>query len=133
MPLEGWPAGGEHMRFKEKVVIVTGAASGFGAAIAKGFGAVGARVIFVVANNEGIAGHLIQDHMLPPGSPRIASLLPAHYEKMIEMVDGHAERVERPEQIRPALERALAADRVALVHVLIDPKATRASGGTYLQ
>ena len=94
---------------------------------------IGAKVVFVVANNEGIAGHLIQDHMLPPGSPRIASLLPAHYEKMVEMVDGHAERVERPEQIRPALERALAADRVALVHVLIDPKATRASGGTYLQ
>jgi len=94
---------------------------------------IGLKVVFVVANNEGIAGHLIQDHMLPPNSPRIASLLPAHYEKMVEMVDGHAERVERPDQIRPALERALAADRVALVHVLIDPKATRASGGTYLQ
>ena len=94
---------------------------------------IGLKVVFVVANNQGIAGHLIQDHMLPPDSPRIASLLPAHYEKMVEMVDGHAERVERPEQIRPALERALAADRVALVHVLIDPKATRLSGGTYLQ
>jgi len=94
---------------------------------------VGAKVVFVVANNEGIAGHLIQDHMLPPGSPRIASLLPASYEKLAEMVDGHAERVDRPEQIRPALERALAADRVALVHVRIDPKATRAMGANYLQ
>ena len=94
---------------------------------------VGAKVVFVVANNEGIAGHMIQDHMLPPDSPRIASLLPASYEKMVEMVDGHAERVERPDQIRPALERALAADRVALVHVLVDPKARRLSGGNYLQ
>jgi 2-hydroxyacyl-CoA lyase 1 len=94
---------------------------------------VGANVVFVVANNEGIAGHLIQDHMLPPGSPRIASLLPAHYEKMVEMVDGHAERVDRPEEIRPALSRALAADRVALVHVRCDPKAVRLSGGNYLQ
>ena len=94
---------------------------------------VGVNVVFVVANNEGIAGHLIQDHMLPPDSPRIASLLPASYEKMIEMVDGHAERVERPEEIRPALDRALAADRVALVHVRVDPKATRISGGNYLQ
>jgi thiamine pyrophosphate-dependent acetolactate synthase large subunit-like protein len=94
---------------------------------------VGAKVVFVVANNQGIAGHMIQDHMLPPNSPRIASLLPASYEKMAEMVDGHAERVERPEQIRPALERALAADRVALVHVLVDPKARRLSGGNYLQ
>jgi thiamine pyrophosphate-dependent acetolactate synthase large subunit-like protein len=94
---------------------------------------VGANVVFVVANNEGIAGHLIQDNMLPPGSPRIASLYPAHYEKLAEMVDGHAERVERPEDIRKALERALAADRVAVVHVLCDPKAVRLSGGNYLQ
>ncbi len=28
---------------------------------------IGARVVFVVSNNEGIAGHLLQDHMLPPG------------------------------------------------------------------
>jgi thiamine pyrophosphate-dependent acetolactate synthase large subunit-like protein len=94
---------------------------------------VGAKVVIVVANNEGIAGHLLQDHMLPPGSPPIASLLPAQYEKMVEMVDGHAERVEQPAEIRPALERALAADRLALVHVRVDPKATRISGGNYLQ
>ena len=94
---------------------------------------IGAKVVIVVANNEGIAGHLLQDHMLPPGSPPIASLLPARYEKMVEMVDGHAERVEQPEEIRPALERALAADRLALVHVRVDPKATRIRGGNYLQ
>jgi thiamine pyrophosphate-dependent acetolactate synthase large subunit-like protein len=94
---------------------------------------VGAKVVIVVANNEGIAGHMLQDHMLPPGSPRIASLLPADYAKMVEMVDGHAERVDQPEQIRPALERALAADRLALVHVRVDPKARRISGGNYLQ
>ncbi len=94
---------------------------------------VGVKVVFVVSNNEGIAGHLLQDHMLPPGSPRIAALLPAHYEKVAEMVDGHAERVERPEEIRPALDRALAADRVAVVHVKTDPKATRVSGANYLQ
>ncbi|MGH0030258.1 MAG: thiamine pyrophosphate-binding protein [Myxococcota bacterium] len=94
---------------------------------------VGAKVVIVVANTEGIAGHSIQDGMFPEGSPRIASLLPAHYEKMAELVDGHAERVERPEEIRPALDRALAADRPALVHVRIDPKATRLSGGVYLR
>jgi len=93
---------------------------------------IGANVVFVVVNNEGIVGHALQDGMFPPGAPRIASLLPAHYEKMAEMVDGHAERVERPEEIRPALERALAADKVALVHVLVDPKARRLSGGNYL-
>jgi thiamine pyrophosphate-dependent acetolactate synthase large subunit-like protein len=94
---------------------------------------VGAKPVFVVANNQGIAGHLIQDHMLPPGSPRIASLLPAHYEKLAELVDGCALRVECPDEIRPALERALGADRVAVVHVVVDPKATRVSGSNYLQ
>jgi len=94
---------------------------------------VGANVVFVVANNEGIAGHSIQDGMFPPGSPPVARLLPASYEKMAEMVDGHAERVDLADEIRPALERALAADRPALVHVRIDPKATRLSGGVYLR
>jgi 2-hydroxyacyl-CoA lyase 1 len=94
---------------------------------------VGAKTVFVVVNNEGIAGHLLQDHMLPPGSPPIASLLPAHYEKIAEMVDGHAERVDAPGEIRPALERALAADRVSVVHVRVDPKATRSGGANYLQ
>jgi thiamine pyrophosphate-dependent acetolactate synthase large subunit-like protein len=41
--------------------------------------------------------------------------------------------VERPEQIRPALEQALAAGRVAVVHVRIDPKAVRLGGSNYLQ
>ena len=93
---------------------------------------VGAKAVFVVSNNEGIAGHGIQDRMMPPNSPRIASLLPASYEKMAEMVDGHAERVEAPEDIRPALERALASDRVSLVHVRTDPKASRIGGASYL-
>jgi 2-hydroxyacyl-CoA lyase 1 len=94
---------------------------------------VGAKPILVVLNNEGIAGHLLQDNMLPAGSPMIASLLPARYEMMAEMVGGHAEYVEEPEQIRPALDRAMAADKLALVHVRVDPKAVRMGGGNYLQ
>ena len=53
---------------------------------------------------------------------------------MAEMVDGHAEYVERPDEIRPALERALwPQDRVAVVHVRVDPKASRIGGTNYLQ
>ncbi len=94
---------------------------------------VGAKPVFVVVNNEGIAGHMIQDHMISPEAPRIAALLPARYEKAAEMVDGHAEYVEQPGEIRPALERALAADRVAVVHIRVDPKASRIGGTNYLQ
>jgi len=94
---------------------------------------VGAKPIFVVVNNEGIAGHMIQDNLFPADSPRIASLLPARYDKLAEMVDAHAEHVEQPDQIRPALDRALAADRLAVVHVRVNPKTTRISGSNYLQ
>ncbi len=94
---------------------------------------VGAKPVFVVVNNEGIAGHMLQDAFMPPDSPAIASLLPARYDKLAEMVDAHAEHVERPEEIRPALDRALTADRLAVVHVRVDPKSTRISGSNYLQ
>ena len=49
------------------------------------------------------------------------------------MVDGHAEYVEQPGEIRPALERALAADKLAVVHVRVNPKAVRMGGTNYLQ
>ena len=94
---------------------------------------VGAKPVFVVVNNEGIAGHMLQDAMLPPDSPPIAALLPARYDKIAEMVDGHAEHVDQPDQIRPAIDRALAAGKLAVVHVRVDPKATRISGSNYLQ
>lgn len=94
---------------------------------------VGAKPVFVVVNNEGIAGSMIQDNMLPPESPKIATLLPARYEKLAEMVDGHAEYVEQAGEIRPALDRALSADRLAVVHVRVNPKAMRLGGTNYLQ
>jgi thiamine pyrophosphate-dependent acetolactate synthase large subunit-like protein len=93
---------------------------------------VGAKPVFVVVNNEGIAGSMIQDNLLPPDSPKIATLLPARYEKLAELVDGHAEFVEQASEIRPALERALSADKLAVVHVRVNPKAMRLGGTNYL-
>jgi thiamine pyrophosphate-dependent acetolactate synthase large subunit-like protein len=92
---------------------------------------IGAKVVIVVSNNQGIAGHSIQDRMFAPDAPPIAALLPADYEKMVEMVGGFARRVERPADIRPALEAALSADRLALVNVLTDPKGST-RGSMYL-
>ncbi len=118
---------------RPSVAVLGDYAFGAAAMVVETAARVGAAPVYVVANNEGIAGHMIQDHMLPPDSPRIASLLPAHYEKIGELVDAHTERVDRPDEIRPALDRALAADRVAVVHVRCNPKATRLSGANYLQ
>jgi acetolactate synthase-1/2/3 large subunit len=42
---------------------------------------------------------------------------------------GHAEHVEHPEEIAPALERALASGQPAIVNVMLDPDAM--AGHTY--
>jgi acetolactate synthase-1/2/3 large subunit len=46
------------------------------------------------------------------------------YEKMVEALGGYGERVEDPEQIRPALERARDSGKAACLNVIIDPKLT---------
>jgi acetolactate synthase-1/2/3 large subunit len=51
-----------------------------------------------------------------------AELRPAtRYDEVVAALGGHGELVERPEQLRPALERAFAAGLPALVNVLTDP------------
>jgi acetolactate synthase-1/2/3 large subunit len=51
-----------------------------------------------------------------------AELRPAtRYDVMVEALGGHGELVERPEDLRSALERAFAAGKPALVNVLTDP------------
>jgi acetolactate synthase-1/2/3 large subunit len=43
------------------------------------------------------------------------------YDRVVEELGGHGELVERPDELRPALERAFASPRPALVNVLTDP------------
>jgi acetolactate synthase I/II/III large subunit len=43
------------------------------------------------------------------------------YDQMVEALGGHGELVERPAELRPALERAFAAGAPALVNALTDP------------
>ena len=45
------------------------------------------------------------------------------YDKVVEALGGHGELVERPEQIRPALERAFKSGLPACVNVVCDPDA----------
>lgn len=93
---------------------------------------VGANVVFVVVNNGGIGGRVSQQSLFRPEDPLISGLLQVRYEKMAEMVDGYAARVEHPDEIRPAIEGALATDRVALVNVMVDPVGGTRRGGGYL-
>ena len=43
------------------------------------------------------------------------------YDQVVEALGGHGELVERPDQLKPALERAFASGKPALVNVLTDP------------
>ena len=92
---------------------------------------VGANVVFVVLNNQGVGGHALTKRLFD-GDMTAGGLLPIKYEKIAEMVDGHAEAVDKPDDIRPALERALAADAPAVVHIQVDPNWATSSGGVYL-
>src|SRR5262249_47310008 len=51
------------------------------------------------------------------------------YDRMFEAIGCHAEHVTRPEEIRPALARALAAGKPSLVNVIGDPRVGHARLG----
>ena len=46
-------------------------------------------------------------------------LNPTRFDKVVEALGGHGEHVERPEELRPALERAAASGKPALINVMI--------------
>jgi acetolactate synthase-1/2/3 large subunit len=81
----------------------------------------GVAVVGVVGNN-GIWA--LEKHPMEflYGYSVAAELRPAtRYDKVVEALGCHGELVERPGELRPALERAFGAGRPALVNVLTDP------------
>jgi acetolactate synthase-1/2/3 large subunit len=58
-------------------------------------------------------------------------LAPTRYDRVVEALGGYGEHVEKPQDIRPALERARASGKPACVNVMIDP--TVYSSGTMNQ
>lgn len=48
---------------------------------------------------------------------------PSRYDRLCDVFGGHSEHVERPRDLAPALERALASDEPAIVNVVLDPEA----------
>jgi acetolactate synthase-1/2/3 large subunit len=75
-----------------------------------------------VVGNNGIWG--LEKHPMEflYGYSVAADLRPGtRYDEVVSALGGHGELVERPADLRPALERAFAAGRPALVNVLTDP------------
>jgi acetolactate synthase-1/2/3 large subunit len=60
-----------------------------------------------------------QEQMYGPDRTPACKLSHSRYDLMIEALGGHGEWVETPDQIRPALERALGAGKPAVVNVKI--------------
>jgi acetolactate synthase-1/2/3 large subunit len=50
-------------------------------------------------------------------------LAPSRYDRLCEVFGGHGEHVERPDELAPALERALSSGEPAIVDVALDPEA----------
>jgi acetolactate synthase-1/2/3 large subunit len=50
-------------------------------------------------------------------------LAPTRYHRLTEAFGGHGEHVERPDELGPALERALGSGEPAIVNVMLDPDA----------
>ena len=66
------------------------------------------------------------------GRPVATDLLQTRYEQVVQGLGGYGEFVERPDDLRPALERALAAGKPALLNVAVEraisPRAEAAIG-----
>jgi 2-hydroxyacyl-CoA lyase 1 len=78
----------------------------------------------VVINNNGIGGGISE--IRPGVQPPPGGLLPgARYDKVMEAFGGRGYHVERPDELLPALTAANTGDGPALVHIAINPRATR--------
>jgi acetolactate synthase-1/2/3 large subunit len=71
--------------------------------------------IIVISNNGGWAGQGVMNAGRDLGYSR--------YDKMAEVFGAYAEYVDRPQDIRPALERAVKSGKPAVINVITDPKA----------
>jgi acetolactate synthase-1/2/3 large subunit len=75
-----------------------------------------------IIGNDGAWGQIKHPQKAILGHATAAELSPGiRYDKIVEALGGYGELVEKPEDIRPALERAFASGLPACVNVLIDP------------
>ena len=81
-------------------------------------------IIVVVANNDGPMGAVTQKAFFSGYDERVAMFQPdIRYEAIMGAFGGHMESVDRAEQLRPALERAVASGQASCINVRVDPHA----------
>mmetsp|Transcript_11798 Transcript_11798/g.19224 ORF Transcript_11798/g.19224 Transcript_11798/m.19224 type:complete len:578 (+) Transcript_11798:85-1818(+) len=89
-------------------------------------------ITFIVINNSGITiGIPIEDgdsaHLMTGGVPATSLTSGSRYEKIIESFGGKGFYVERPEEIQPTLQKAIACDVPTVVNIIISPFSNRKS------
>ncbi len=77
--------------------------------------------IIGIVGNDGAWGQMMRPQGAVYGWDRLQGTLLNYtrYDKVVEALGGHGEHCTRPEEIRPALERAAASGKPALVNVVI--------------
>jgi acetolactate synthase-1/2/3 large subunit len=79
----------------------------------------------LVVGNDGAWGEIRvpQVGMYGADAEIATRLAPSRYDRLCEVFGGHAEHVEAPAELAPALARELAAGEPAIVNVMLDPDA----------
>jgi acetolactate synthase-1/2/3 large subunit len=87
-----------------------------------------------VVGNDAAWGQMLRPQSMVYGTERIVAtkLNYTRYDLIVEAMGGHGEHVTRPEEIAPALRRALASGKPALVNVEMRQDVGQMKGSTYV-
>lgn len=105
------------------VILVTGdGAFGFYAAEFNALALSGLKLTCIISN-DGAWGTEKHGQLNAVGKSINCELGQWDYQMIAQMFGGHGEKVERPADVKPAIERAFAADTFSVINVLTDPMA----------
>ncbi len=82
-----------------------------------------------IIGNDAAWGQMMRPQGAFFGTYAAVDLLHTRYDKMVEALGGHGELVEDPAEIQPALERAYASGKPALVNVILETDREYKGGG----
>ena len=88
--------------------------------------------IIGIVGNDAAWGQMMRPQKAIYGMTESTLLNPTRYDKVVEALGGHGELVERPEDLRPALERAAASGKPACINVMSRQDSSFREGAIYV-
>lgn len=87
-----------------------------------------------IVGNDAAWGQMMRPQAMIYGQDRLVAteLASTRYDQVVEALGGHGEYVTEPDQIRPAIERAFASGKPALVNVVMRTDKDAMKGSTYV-